>query len=216
MRNTTHLTGLAIVKIGNLRRVIHIQILEWVSGRAFKDPCVSVNIRWARASEESLINAVNLGKRYRSGDGELVVFSGLSAGIAAGERVAVMGESGAGKSTFLTPARGSGQANGGYDIASGRRTFASSASELRNSATGNGLCLADPFPAAEFTALENVMMPLLIRGRGPRQTGPANRWRVWEVGLEKRLTHRAGELSGGEQQRVVLAGLWSVTPSVAG
>jgi lipoprotein-releasing system ATP-binding protein len=58
---------------------------------------------------------------------------------------------------------------------------------------------------AEFTALENVMMPLLIRGQSRDQAEPASLARLDEVGLKNRATHRAGELSGGEQQRVVLA-----------
>jgi lipoprotein-releasing system ATP-binding protein len=58
---------------------------------------------------------------------------------------------------------------------------------------------------AEFTALENVKMPLLIRGQGREQAEPVSMARLEEVGLRDRASHRAGELSGGEQQRVVLA-----------
>jgi len=67
---------------------------------------------------------------------------------------------------------------------------------------------------AEFTALENVMMPLLIRGQSRDEAEPVSLARLDEVGLRKRAAHRAGELSGGEQQRVVLARALAGDPSV--
>jgi len=157
-------------------------------------------------SEEFLINAVNLGKRYRSGDGELVVFSGLSAGIAAGERVAVMGESGAGKSTFLHLLGGLDRPSDGTIRFAGKDIFQFSERQLADFRNRElGFVWQNHSLLPEFTALENVMMPLLIRGATRAEaTGPATE-RLREVGLEKRLTHRAGELSGGEQQRVALA-----------
>lgn len=157
-------------------------------------------------SGEYLINAVNLGKRYRSGDSELVVFSGLNAGVAIGERVAVMGESGAGKSTLLhllgaldRPSEGTIRFNGEDIYQFSDRDLA----DFRNREIGFVWQNHSLLP--EFTALENVMMPLLIRGiRREQAIGPPME-RLTEVGLEKRVTHRAGELSGGEQQRVALA-----------
>jgi lipoprotein-releasing system ATP-binding protein len=67
---------------------------------------------------------------------------------------------------------------------------------------------------AEFTAIENVMMPLLIRGRSREEAEPVSMARLDEVGLRNRASHRAGELSGGEQQRVVLARALVGDPSV--
>ena len=149
---------------------------------------------------------MNLEKRYRSGDADLVIFSGLDLEIAAGERVALVGESGAGKSTLLhllggldTPTSGAiyfGQ----NDICQLR---ANELAEFRNRELGFAWQIHSLL--AEFSAIENVMMPLLIRGQSREEAEPVSLARLDEVGLRSRAQHRAGELSGGEQQRVVLA-----------
>src|SRR5579862_7612455 len=164
---------------------------------------------------DAMIRAVCLEKRYRSGDADLVVFSDLNLEIASGEKLALIGESGAGKSTLLhllgaldRPTRGAiyfGQ----NDIC---QLSANELAEFRNRELGFVWQIHSLL--AEFTALENVMMPLLIRGQSQQQAEPVSMERLDEVGLRNRATHRAGELSGGEQQRVVLARALAGNPSV--
>ena len=152
------------------------------------------------------IQAVDLSKVYRSGPSELVIFSGLNLEIAEGEQVALVGESGAGKSTLL-------HMLGGLDRASNGKIYfnhkdISSLSEAQLADFRNreiGFVWQNHSLLPEFTALENVMMPLLIRGLAREEAEPVALARLDEVGLRNRAEHRAGELSGGEQQRVVLA-----------
>ena len=155
---------------------------------------------------EACFRAENLTKCYPSAGGELVVFSGLCFEVAQGEKLALVGPSGAGKSTLLHLLGGLDRPSGGTVFFGSRNLFALSEAELarfRNQSIG--FVWQIPSLLAEFTALENVMMPLLVRGLAPAEAVPAARHRLEEVGLAARAGHRAGELSGGEQQRVVLA-----------
>jgi lipoprotein-releasing system ATP-binding protein len=152
------------------------------------------------------IRAVNLAKTFRSPGGDLTVFSGLNLQVGRGERVALVGESGAGKSTLLYMLGGLDRPTEG-EIYFGQnnicRLAATELAAFRNREVGFVWQIHSLL--AEFTALENVMMPLLIRGQGREQSAPIALARLDEVGLRNRAEHRAGELSGGEQQRVVLA-----------
>jgi lipoprotein-releasing system ATP-binding protein len=155
---------------------------------------------------ETAIWADSLTKIYRSGGAKVIVFQNLSLRVCQGERLAIIGESGAGKSTLL-------HLLGGLDRPSGGRIFYGSQdivefadhslADFRNRKIG--FVWQNPSLLQEFTALENVMMPLLIRGVPPDETTRAAGARLEEVGLKSRASHRAGELSGGEQQRVALA-----------
>ena len=161
------------------------------------------------------IQAVDLSKVYRSGHSELVIFSGLNLEIAEGEQVALVGESGAGKSTLLhllggldTPTNGAiyfGQNN----IC---RLPADELAKFRNRELGFVWQIQSLL--GEFTAAENVMMPLLIRGLAREDAEKIALARLDEVGLRIRAEHRAGELSGGEQQRIVLARALAGDPKV--
>lgn len=157
-------------------------------------------------SDQIAIRASGLAKSYRSGDAELVIFSGLDFDVARGERLALVGESGAGKSTLLHLLGGLDRPTEGA-IYFGHKDICqlpqSELADFRNRELGFVWQIHTLL--AEFTALENVMMPLLIRGQSRDQAEPASLARLDEVGLKNRATHRAGELSGGEQQRVVLA-----------
>ncbi|MCS7314382.1 MAG: ABC transporter ATP-binding protein [Bryobacterales bacterium] len=157
-------------------------------------------------STGSAIRAIGLEKRYRSGDAELVVFSDLDLEVARGERLAIVGESGAGKSTLLHLLGGLDRPTKGT-IYFGEKELTrlgdAELAEFRNREIG--FVWQSHYLLPEFTALENVMMPLLIRGWTRQQAAEVARDRLQETGLGGRLHHRAGELSGGEQQRVALA-----------
>ena len=166
-------------------------------------------------STDSAIRAESLAKIYRSGGSDLVVFEDLTLDVRRGERVAIIGASGAGKSTLL-------HLLGCLDRPSKRKIYfgqqdTSGLSErdladFRNKTLG--FVWQNPSLLPEFTALENVTMPLLIRGVRPEEAGQAARRKLDEVGLRARETHRAGELSGGEQQRVSLARALAGEPQV--
>jgi lipoprotein-releasing system ATP-binding protein len=157
-------------------------------------------------SPEIAVRAQGLAKSYRSGDAELVIFSGLDMDVMRGERLALVGESGAGKSTLLHLLGGLDRPTEGA-IYFGHKDICklpqNELADFRNRELGFVWQIHTLL--AEFTALENVMMPLLIRGQSRDQAEPVSLARLEEVGLKNRAVHRAGELSGGEQQRVVLA-----------
>jgi len=158
------------------------------------------------AADNIAIRATSVAKRYRSGDAELVVFAGLDLAVKRGERLAIVGESGAGKSTLMHLLGGLDKPSEGAIYFGAKDITTLAASELaglRNRSIGFVWQIHYLLP--EFTALENVMMPLLIRGTPRTEAARAAMARLDEVGLRARATHRAGELSGGEQQRVVLA-----------
>ncbi len=155
---------------------------------------------------EVVIRTVGLSKTYQSGAEPLTVFANLDFAVEQGERVALMGASGAGKSTLLHCLGGLDRPTGGQIFCGQRELQRLSESELadfRNREVGFVWQIHYLLP--EFTAEENVMMPLLIRGVSREEAVPAARARLAEVGLGARAHHRTGELSGGEQQRVVLA-----------
>ena len=155
---------------------------------------------------EPAIRVVGLTKIYRSVADELTIFAGLDLEIARGERLALVGESGAGKSTLLHLLGGLDRPTSGtiyFDSRDISKLSDTELAEFRN--RDIGFVWQTHYLLPEFTALENVMMPLLIRGVPQAEAAPASQARLDEVGLGARISHRAGELSGGEQQRVVLA-----------
>jgi lipoprotein-releasing system ATP-binding protein len=167
------------------------------------------------ASAEAAIRAVNLSMVYRSGGAGVPVFAGLNFEVARGERLALVGESGAGKSTLLHLIGGLDRPAEG-EIYFGQKDICklseAGLAEFRNREVGFVWQIHSLL--AEFSALENVMMPLLIRGQAKEAAEPVALARLEEVGLHNRAWHRAGELSGGEQQRVVLARALAGDPGV--
>jgi lipoprotein-releasing system ATP-binding protein len=156
--------------------------------------------------ESPAIRTEGLTKSYRSGDEILTVFKDLNLTVQHGERVALVGESGTGKSSLL-------HCLGGLDRPSNGRIYFGQNELQALSETGLadfrnreiGFVWQTHYLLPEFTAQENVMMPLLIRGVSHDEAAPQALARLDEVGLRARAHHRSGELSGGEQQRVVLA-----------
>ena len=153
-----------------------------------------------------LIQVKGLRKSYRTARGELTLFENLDLEVAAGEMVAIVGVSGAGKSTLL-------HILGALDAPSAGTVYCASthvaslspreAAAFRNREIGYVWQFHYLLP--EFTAQENVAMPLLARGMRQQDAMKiASNW-LREVDLEDRGAHRPGELSGGEQQRVALA-----------
>src|ERR1700680_2758035 len=161
------------------------------------------------------IRGVHLTKKFRSGETDLVVFADLSFEVARGEQLSLVGESGTGKSTLLYLLGGLDRPSSGTIYFDQKNIFSlpeAELSEFRNREIGFVWQNHSLLP--EFTALENVMMPLLIRGARIQDAEPASLARLDEVGLRNRASHRAGELSGGEQQRVAVARALAGNPSV--
>jgi lipoprotein-releasing system ATP-binding protein len=183
----------------------------------------------------TMLEAMGLSKTYLGGDGaELVVLDGLDLSVSRGEIVAIVGASGAGKSTLLNllggldyPTQGEVRVNGNRLVAaqpghrdsengSRRRRPESSVdsalSRLRNKSIG--FVFQFHHLLREFSAVENVMMPLLIGGQDPVEARKRAESLLDRVGLSGRMTHRPAELSGGEQQRTAVARALAASPSV--
>lgn len=163
----------------------------------------------------TVLRAEGLARRYRQGESSLTVFESINLDLAAGERVALTGESGAGKTTLLyllglldSPSDGRVWLNG-VDTST---LDEPGKADARNREIGFVWQMSTLLEG--FTALENTMMPLLIRSVPRREAADAGREALEEVGLKDRLQHRPGQLSGGEQQRAVLARALAARPRI--
>jgi len=153
-----------------------------------------------------VLEAKGLGKTYSEGNLTTPVFDNLQLSVRAGETVAIVGASGAGKSTLLHLLGGLDSATSGEVMVAGQiisRLSEKARGNLRNRALGFVYQFHHLLP--EFTALENVMMPLLIRGEKVSHAKKEAQVLLERVGLSHRLHHKPGELSGGERQRSAVA-----------
>jgi lipoprotein-releasing system ATP-binding protein len=157
-------------------------------------------------SNSVVLEGTDLAKEFIQGGVKLQVLRGASIRVRAGERIAIVGASGSGKTTLLQllggldlPTRGT------VDIAGSAMNELSDAERgrLRNRAVGFVYQFHHLLP--EFTALENVAMPLLVRRDDPKAARAAAAAILARVGLAERLTHRPSQLSGGERQRAAVA-----------
>lgn len=163
----------------------------------------------------SLLEVRGLCKTYGSGSNKLEVLSGIDLDLLAGTTTALVGASGAGKSTLMQLLGALDRPTSGTVCFRGENIFKKNERQLaafRNKSIGFVFQFHHLLP--EFTALENVMMPALI-ARIPRpQARETAESLLEDVGLGQRMTHRPGELSGGEQQRVAIARALALGPEL--
>ena len=166
-------------------------------------------------SNTIVLQAEDLGRTYDQGDLSVEVLRNVSLAIEQGERVAIVGQSGSGKSTLLHLLGGLDTPTLGVVHVVGQDMSALSQAkrgQLRNQAVGFIYQFHHLLP--EFTAVENVSMPLLIRGMGKAEAAEQAKQILARVGLGERFRHKPAELSGGERQRAAIARALVTSPAV--
>jgi lipoprotein-releasing system ATP-binding protein len=155
---------------------------------------------------DAILSCRNLIKTFTIGKQDVPVLKGVNLDVQRGERIAIVGASGSGKSTLLHLLGGLDHASGGSVQILGQEVQSmdeTQRGEMRNHSLGFVYQFHHLLP--EFTALENVAMPLLIRGMKRAEAAPRAAAMLTQVGLAQRLEHHPSELSGGERQRTAVA-----------
>ena len=164
----------------------------------------------------TVLEAHDVHKSYIGGDGNVLnVLNGVNLSVSKGEMVAVVGASGAGKSTLMHVMGALDRPTRGYVVIGGEPVQGrdeNALGELRNRSVG--FVFQFHHLLREFSALENVMMPMRIAGRSEQAAHSRAAELLAKVGLSARMSHRPGELSGGEQQRTAVARALSMDPQV--
>ncbi|KGM07311.1 Lipoprotein releasing system ATP-binding protein LolD [Methylophaga thiooxydans] len=157
-------------------------------------------------TDQAVISTQQLAKSFSDGDLQTHVLDNISLTVNKGDRVAIVGSSGSGKSTLLHIMGGLDSPTSGHVLVNGQDIHAmrsKAASKLRNQQLGFVYQFHHLLP--EFTAVENVAMPLVIGGMAPKAAQEKSQALLEKVGLGHRLLHKPSELSGGERQRAALA-----------
>ena len=169
----------------------------------------------ASGGAEKVLEVQGLTKTFDEAGRSLDVLCGVDLTVSRGDLVAIVGASGSGKTTLLQLLGGLDQATSGDVRVSGQSMTALSNSQrglLRNRCLGFVYQFHHLLP--EFSALENVAMPLLVRGDSPQEASERAAQLLGRVGLDERLEHRPGQLSGGERQRTAVARALVTRPAV--
>lgn len=169
----------------------------------------------AGPSVEPILQVESLHKRFRMGDKEIHVLRGIDFTVRPRETVAILGASGAGKTTFLHILGALDRPSSGRILYRRRdlaRMTESDLAAFRNKQVG--FVFQFHYLLSDFTALENVQVPALIGGRTRQQARERAEALLRELGLGDRLDHRPGNLSGGEQQRVAVARALANSPEI--
>jgi lipoprotein-releasing system ATP-binding protein len=164
---------------------------------------------------QPILEARNVHKSFRQGPVTLEVLQGVAMSVATGERIAIVGASGSGKTTLLQILGGLDRPTTGHVLVDGKDIHEQSEKErgaLRNRALGFVYQFHHLLP--EFSALENVAMPLLVRRMKVAEARARARRLLDRVGLGQRLNHRPDQLSGGERQRAAVARALVTEPKI--
>ena len=157
-------------------------------------------------AEDNILTANNIQRTFKTAEGTLTVLKGVGFTLKPGETASIMGASGVGKSTLLHILGGLDKPTGGEVTISGEPLKGKSETALakfRNKRVG--FIFQYHYLLEDFTAAENVMIPMLVAGENKVTAMPKAEQLLAEVGLEDRRTHRPSQLSGGEQQRIAVA-----------
>ncbi|MGX3067097.1 lipoprotein-releasing ABC transporter ATP-binding protein LolD [Ursidibacter arcticus] len=166
-------------------------------------------------NQQPLLQCININKFYQEGDNATQVLKNVSFSMNSGELVAIVGSSGSGKSTLLHTLGGLDQPSEGEVFIKGQslqQLSSNALAKLRNQHLG--FVYQFHHLMADFTALENVMMPMLIGQQNKNEAKDRAEKMLQAVGLSHRITHRPSALSGGERQRVAIARALVNNPSL--